>query len=49
MKDEDIQQHYVINKFLIWYESLTRNERFIFERVLGRIINALPRYGGDKE
>ena len=45
MKDKDIQQHYVINKFLIWYESLTMNERRIFESVLGRIINALPRSG----
>jgi hypothetical protein len=35
----------VINKFLIWYESLSHQERIIFERVLGRIINALPRSG----
>jgi len=43
MKDKDIQAHKVINKFLIWYESLTMPERRIFESVLGRIINALPR------
>ena len=43
MKDKDIQAHKVINKFLIWYESLTIAERRIFEGVLGRIINALPR------
>ena len=43
MKDKDIQDHKVINKFLIWYESLTMDERMIFERVLGRVINALPK------
>lgn len=43
MKDKDIQDHKVINKFLIWYEHLTMDERRIFEGVLGRIINALPR------
>lgn len=43
---EDIK---VINKFLIFYESLSRDERFTFERVLGRVINALPKYGSDEE
>jgi len=43
MKDKDIQDHKVINKFLIWYESLTMAERRTFEGVLGRVINALPK------
>lgn len=47
MNNKDIQEHKVINKFLIFYESLSRDERFIFESVLGRVINALPKYGQD--
>jgi len=31
----------VINKFLEWYESLTPEERLIFERCLGNLIKNL--------
>tara|TARA_R100000951_G_scaffold115120_1_gene122162 strand:+ start:1184 stop:1327 length:144 start_codon:yes stop_codon:yes gene_type:complete len=43
----DIEDFKVINKFLMWYEQLNRDERYTFERVLGRVINALPKYGSD--